>query len=194
MGYDLFITRGVDWFDETRELITLQEWEKYVASDSELQLHSEMGDGFAVWSGPSQLEGPWIAYSDGNLHAKNPDPQLIEKMTAVATKLGARVVGEGGEAYLPGGRVEKPAPPTRLQKIKRRLSNFFAGSPEPADAETLPFRVGDRVKDFLGRVAVVERIDTRAEHGLGVIDVRYEDGNVRSFAVVANGLEPVDDR
>lgn len=193
MGYDLFVTRGVDGFDEEREPITLQEWEKYVASDSELRFHGEMGDGFAVWCGPSQLEGPWIAHSDGNLHSKNPDPPLIEKMTAIAARLGARVVGEEGETYLPGGRVEKPAPPTRLQKIRRRLSNLFSRSPEPADPETLPFRVGDRVKDFLGRVAVVERIDTRAEHGLGVIDVRYENGHVLSFAVVAHSLEPVDD-
>jgi hypothetical protein len=194
MGYDLYITRGASWCDEAREPITLGQWEACVASDPELRFQGEMGVGFAVWSGPSRLDGPWIAYSEGNLYSKKPDAQLIEKMTAVAALLGARVVGEEGESYLAGGEVRRTAPPSLWRRFKGRLSGVLSRGAEPVDPATLPFRVGDRVRDFLGRVAVVERIDTRAEHGLGVIDLRYENGTVSSFSVVAHGLEPFEQR
>jgi hypothetical protein len=42
MGYDIHITRRSDWSDKAGPAITLEEWKKLVASDSEMRL-----DGFA---------------------------------------------------------------------------------------------------------------------------------------------------
>ena len=47
-------------------------------------------------------------------------------------------------------------------------------------------KVGDRVKDVWGALGTVIRIDAAAEHGLGLLTVRYDDGRVISASLVAH--------
>jgi len=74
----------------------------------------------------------------------------------------------------------------------RRLLGSAGADPRPQPAE-LPFTVGDRVADTWGNRALVTEIDVAAEHGLGRIRRRYEDGRELSCSVVAHDLKRVDD-
>jgi hypothetical protein len=68
------------------------------------------------------------------------------------------------------------------------------GTSKAGSAASLPFRVGDRVSDTWGKRAIVTEIDATAEHGLGRIRLRYDDGRELSYAVVAHDLKRVLDR
>ena len=73
----------------------------------------------------------------------------------------------------------------------RRLFGKREPAAEPASpgAESSEFRVGDRVKDALGNTGTITAIDPQAEHGLGVITVKMDDGREVSLSLVASGLE-----
>ena len=64
-----------------------------------------------------------------------------------------------------------------------------AAEPAPASAGSPEFRPGDRVKDAFGNTGTVTAIDPQAEHGLGVIKVKMDDGREVSLSLVASGLE-----
>ncbi|NTI41413.1 hypothetical protein [Rhizobium rhizogenes] len=123
MGYDLHITRKLNWFDAS-PAIELHEWLEYVASDPDLQY-----DGFAetlvasrdvlriesqgicIWKGYSGGENSeakaWLTWSAGDVAAKNPDEEIRRKMWSIAQSLGARVQGDEGEHYgQDGGIIE----------------------------------------------------------------------------------------
>jgi hypothetical protein len=92
MGYDLHITRRKRWTDNGDD-ITGDEWLAYVKGDSELHLQPESGPYFAVWRGPSELDEPWLDWSDDQIYSKNPDFTLIDKMVAIAQQFDAAVQG-----------------------------------------------------------------------------------------------------
>jgi hypothetical protein len=183
VGYSLYVTRA-------RE-ITREEWRDLVARDPELRLDPSLGDDMAVWSGPSEHEVPWIGWSDGRLESKYPDPPLIEKLVAIAAALGAQVQGDDGETYCAGGRVEPPRGPSLLERARGWLASLRAKAPDAIDPASLPFRVGDRVRDPWDRRGTVVRIDVHAHHGLGEIEVRFDTGLVQRQAAVAHGFERV---
>lgn len=108
MGYDIHITRAESWSDvEKARTITAEEWLEYVKTDPELKLAGYNGPCFALWSGKSRYSDPWFDWSAGDLHTKNPDPPVIAKAIEIAHALGARVQGDDGEIYLPGGQIEQ---------------------------------------------------------------------------------------
>jgi hypothetical protein len=98
MGYDLHITRRASWADEGND-ITADEWLEFVKNDSDLQLKTENGSYFTVWRGKCSLHEPWLDWSRGQIHTKNPDDALIDKMVSIANKLHAVVQGDDGEVY-----------------------------------------------------------------------------------------------
>lgn len=187
MGYSVYITRRDYAHDSDGPAILLSEWEVLIGSDSELRWEPELGEHFAVWrEGPAASES-WIAWDNGNLESKHPDAAMIRKMSTFAGLLGARLVGEEGESYdsegselsRPGHEAAKPVLGLwgRIRVLFRRPV-----APDPG----IP--VGSRVRDALGRVGTVTSVDLRAEHGLGAITVRYDDGRTGSFAAMAHGL------
>lgn len=117
MGYNLYITRSLNWFDEDPENpISLEEWKNYVANDPEMRLDNYASadvpgqgtlevwqEGISVWTGYSEdgLNGShaWFSYSNGNIDVKNPDDEIIGKMLVIAEALHARVQGDEGEFY-----------------------------------------------------------------------------------------------
>jgi len=105
MGYDLHITRRKDWTDDGDD-ISHQEWIDYVQSDPELYFRNGTSPFMANWNGPSDLEEPWLCWSDGQIDTKSPDIRLIEKMIQVAEKLNAKVQGDDGETY-PGSDTDR---------------------------------------------------------------------------------------
>lgn len=127
MGYDLHITRRQHWCDpDSGADIAPAEWYPLVAHDPELRHAPELGEGMVLWSGPSTHELPWLAWSDGNISTKNPDPVLIGKMVAIATALGARVQGDDGEIYVDGSGEPQPEAPPPAEALP------LVASPPPA--------------------------------------------------------------
>ena len=117
MGYDLFITRAPHEWEGEQYPITPEEWLRVVEGDPTLRLvgidpklnrAGFRGPYFAIWSGPSEHEIPWLDWMLGRVYSKNPDEALIDKMVEIAGSLEARVVGENDEVYLGGGRVGQP--------------------------------------------------------------------------------------
>lgn len=98
-GYDVHITRKPFWADESGPEITIEQWQAYLRLDrqvapdatnsSEDFLVALPGQSFPLWSNP-QL---------GELYTKNPTPQAIRKLQAIAQALDARVQGDDGEFY-----------------------------------------------------------------------------------------------
>jgi hypothetical protein len=191
VGYNLYITRRKDWSDDGDPSISIEEWRVYVESDPELRMDDSLGEHVAVWSGPSKHETPWLAWASGHVETKNPDQPLIQKMAAVASALGATVRGDDGESYSQSGAPEPVPSPGLFERAKDWWSRVTARPLTPMDPSQLPFAVGDRVRDLIGREATVTLIDLRAEHGAGVVTVRYDDGRVVRSMALAHGLERV---
>jgi hypothetical protein len=190
MGYSVYITRRPQCFG-AGEQIALEEWRAYVARDPELQFDDSLGEALAVWSGPSKHEIPWLAWTQGNIESKYPDPPLLEKMCEIAEAINARVQGEEGELYGRNGRVESPHGPGLADRLRNWWSRIVSRGASPVDAAVLPFVVGDRVLSIVGPWhGTVTDIDLRTEHGLGRVTVRRDDGALVYCAAVAHGLLP----
>lgn len=101
MGYDVHITRAQHWSENDGHWITTEEWLDVVRNDPELSLDGNNGPYFANWNSQSTLDDPWLDWFDGNIYTKNPDDSVVDKMIAIARRLGARVQGDDGEVYGP---------------------------------------------------------------------------------------------
>ncbi|MFN3856606.1 MAG: hypothetical protein ACK4RV_02575 [Caulobacter sp.] len=122
MGYELHITRKLQWFDDEGPEVTLEDWLAYVKSDPEMRLdgfaEAVVGGGdvlrvedesLAVWTAYSRDgEGgnhAWFAHFTDCVSVKNPDAEIIGKMSRIAEVLGAVVMGDDGELYGSDGEV-----------------------------------------------------------------------------------------
>ncbi|MGJ8610652.1 MAG: hypothetical protein ACSHWY_06135 [Octadecabacter sp.] len=121
MGYNLYVTRKDEWFDEHGEEIELEEWTAAVASDPGLEMRAEafvdVGDGkqliasdptMAVWLDEAGNPQMWFHMFEGNIIGKNPRPPVIAKMHDLSVTLQARLMGEEGEVYDAEGNVSYP--------------------------------------------------------------------------------------
>jgi hypothetical protein len=198
MGYDLHITRKHNWSDPTGPAIAETEWRNAIEEDPELSLdpesRAEFSGGefvFASWKGEHGV----LWWYRGEIVAKNPDELLIAKMARIARSLNASVQGDDGEFYLedgssfqPGSTPPSPAAPHGL--ISRIASWFHGGQPARQAQRGAPrFRVGDRVRDWRGGLGTVIEVDRRANHALGSVRVRFDDGREVEFALAASALE-----
>lgn len=189
MGYDLHITRRKDW-SATGNDITAAEWLAYVEQDSELSLRPENGPYLAGWSGKSEHAAPWLDWFEGNIYSKNPDAALVDKMVQIARALNAQVQGDDGEIYRSGHDAPIQLRPSTFE----RLSNLFRSlRPAPRlKPVNPPFKIGDRVLDVYGKEAIVLHIDSKSNHNMGKVTIRYDDGREVSFALIASGLRPLE--
>lgn len=94
LGYDLRITRAVDWDRNEGCEITIREWQSIVDSDPELLVDQANGP-CAVRFG----ETGWFDWFEGNVFTTDPEPTVVTKMLAIAEKLSATVQGDDGEFY-----------------------------------------------------------------------------------------------
>lgn len=205
MGYNVHITRKTNWFDETGPQISGDEWQNYVASDSEMVISGaaehttpegetiRLTDPLlAEWRCHSSGSTVWFAYFKGSLSVKNPDDECLSKMQQVAAKLQARVQGDDGEPY----NNDFPKEPQERPSHKTGLTEWFKSWLRPQrrvdiENEPLPFGVGDTVRDPWGTEHVVISIAPQAEHGMGVIRTRRKDGTELKHLIFAHGLKPV---
>lgn len=117
MGYNLYITRQQNWFDEVDDqMISMEEWIEYVHYDPSLSFETFTKDkivqmnepdsnntGVAIWTNYSKNgrnnNYAWIYYVEGNIECKNPDTEIIGKMIGIASQLHAEVQCDKGEEY-----------------------------------------------------------------------------------------------
>jgi hypothetical protein len=186
MGYDLHITRRKDWADQDGPQITEAEWRAFATSTADFELQLMDGEVYGVWKNPAVVPEQWLLLSDGNLYTKNPDERFIAKMIDIASALGAKVQGDDGEVY-------GPYPPEYAARKKRtalqHILEFLRSLVPRRRRPNIDVSVGDRVTDALGRPGTVRAIDPAAEHGLGLIEVEYENGTIRLFSATFSGLQ-----
>jgi hypothetical protein len=74
-----------------------------------------------------------------------------------------------------------------------RLFGRKPAHPNPTSTGGAPpsFAQGDRVKDTWGNLGTVASVDTAAEHGLGRVIVKMDDGREVRVALIASGLERI---
>ena len=106
MGYDLHITRRKLWLDDNDD-ITLDEFISHVRNDPEFRYPGVNGDDYADWRSPKSGYESWLCWSSGQIDTKNPEPEFIDKMVAVARTLRAKVQGDDGEVYLSATEIQK---------------------------------------------------------------------------------------
>jgi len=195
MGYDLHVTRG------DGRPIAEGEWRAYVAGDPELDLTGFAeaptpegtlkyeNPGLACWRRHPSGEVVWFDFRRGQVVVKNPDEPTIAKMLAVAHALRARVQGDDGEIYESSdGRPKSPGV-SLGGRVRAWLSQL---RPTPKiELASVPFAAGDRVRDFRGQMGTVVAIDVRANHGMGRVEVRFDDGRQLALTAIAHGLDPV---
>lgn len=120
MGWELHIVRTEHWFDSASAPISSEEWLQLVNGDNELSIDSKNGDFFAIWSGQSEHDEPWLDWSDGRISTKHPDEALYCKMLQVAEKLNAIVVDEDNHKYLLPSDFINPSRATSLPTSKKQ--------------------------------------------------------------------------
>ncbi|MBB1631037.1 hypothetical protein [Cupriavidus sp. UME77] len=122
MGYDVYITRKSNWFDERGSDIDIEEWKGLVQADPDMRLDGNASvalkdgstlrvesDGLAVWSAYSGNGNggnmAWLDFQQGNVVVKNPDGEILGKMWQLAQRLNAKVQGDDCELYDADGHV-----------------------------------------------------------------------------------------
>lgn len=126
MGWELHIVRTEDWSDSASDPISREEWLQLVNDDEELSIDNKNGDSYAIWSGQSEHDEPWLNWSDGRISTKHPDEALYCKMLQVAEKLNAIVVDDDDHKYLLPSDLMNPSwvkssPTDRKQSLWGRL-------------------------------------------------------------------------
>lgn len=109
MGCELHIIRTENWFDSASNLISGEEWLQLVDDDNELSIDRKNGEFFAIWSGQSEHDEPWLDWNDGRISTKHPDEALYFKMLQIADKLNAVVVDEDDHKYLLPSELMNPS-------------------------------------------------------------------------------------
>jgi len=118
MGYDLHITRRSFWADDDGPEITSSEWLQVINNDPSLNISNYNGEFFALWSGPSEYDEPWLDWRDGVIYSKSPDEALIQKMLELSSILGAQVQGDDGEIYSSPTEFHQPETSDTIESIK----------------------------------------------------------------------------
>jgi len=189
MSYSVFVTRKKQPHGSIGAEIALTEWKAIIDSDRQLAWAPELGNNTAVWK-VGEKEPEWIDWCDGNLEVNRPSSLFIEKLVSISDLLHARLVGEEGEVYGFGGKVDHPPPHTQTS----RLLAFWWGiraALSPSSAPDPGFSVGTRVRGLRARLGTVTEVNLRAERGLGRITVCYDDGHSECYTAVAHCPEAV---
>src|SRR5690554_771364 len=113
MGYDVHITRAEHWPENEGHEIAASEWHDVVNNDPDLRLARYNGPHFAIWDAHPEIDEAWLDWDAGNITTKNPDRALLRKMTELAARLDAQVLGDDGELY-DDAQIEHPNPSSSL--------------------------------------------------------------------------------
>jgi hypothetical protein len=113
VGYNVYVARRHNWYDDDGPQIAAEEWRQLVDADPDLAMvgfaEASVDNAVLRYESPFlaqmvtrpdvQTAGAWLDLEDGMIVVKNPDDTLLAKMVQIAEALGARVQGEEGEYY-----------------------------------------------------------------------------------------------
>ena len=99
MGYDIHVTRAIDWKENRGNKISKSEWLALVEQDSELSLDPENGEYAVVWTGGESPPQAWFDWYEGNIYTTNPPEAVLAKAIQLAAFLDAHVQGDDGKIY-----------------------------------------------------------------------------------------------
>jgi NAD(P)H-hydrate repair Nnr-like enzyme with NAD(P)H-hydrate dehydratase domain len=113
MGYDVHITKAVEWSESEKSPVTIEAWQKIIATDPSFTATNAAvatnpktgeqiriaGEAMAIWTEPKTQRRVYFHYRQGHIAVKKPDDAIIAKMKEVAKMLSARVIGDEGEEY-----------------------------------------------------------------------------------------------
>lgn len=119
MGWELHIIRSENRFHSNDNPISSEEWLQLVNEDNELSIDNKNGNFFAIWSGHSEHEEPWLDWNDGRISSKHPDEALYCKMLQIANKLNAIVVDDDDHKYLLPSDLMNPSWGNSLPTVKK---------------------------------------------------------------------------
>lgn len=125
------------------------------------------------------------------IQCSDPDDAQQLKLAQMARALNAFVVGDDGEIYDGDGGPPRAQTASLGERVTGWLARVLPQRQPLIEHESLPFGVGDRVRDPWGNEHTVISIDPKAEHGMGVIRTRRSDGTEHSHAMTSHGLDPV---
>lgn len=94
MGYDLRITRALDWSANTGHEIPVREWLDVIEQDDQLTADPASGPFAARYRGDG-----WFDWYDGNVFTTDPDHATVVKMFGIAERLSGAIQGDAGEFY-----------------------------------------------------------------------------------------------
>lgn len=94
MGYDLRITRAIDWTANLGHEIGSDEWLSVIDADTELAADPAHGPYSASFRSTA-----WFDWFEGNVFTSDPDRPTVAKMLALAARLDGIVQGDNGEIY-----------------------------------------------------------------------------------------------
>lgn len=94
MGYDLHITRAVDWSTNRGLEISTDEWLAVIDADPELTTDPANGPFAASFGGDR-----WFDWYEGNVFTTDPDHATVQKMFGIADRLSGAIQGDDGEFY-----------------------------------------------------------------------------------------------
>lgn len=173
MGYELHLvkTKSGSWIDDENHF-TKREWEN-----------------FRLKNTPPE----WLYFSSGNISVKNPDQEQIVTLVKIAKQNGWRVQGDDDETYSEDG---SPIPPeVEKPSIFEPIRKFFAEQKARRSIRRaqqdikIPLKVGDKVKSRWRAGGIVIKLDPEAEHGVGMLKVKWPDGTVSGSFYVLHDFE-----
>jgi len=173
MGYELHLvkTNSESWIDNVNQF-TEQEWEKFRQKNTLPE---------------------WLYFSCGNISVKNPNQKQIATVVKIAKENGWHVQGDEEEIYSEDGSataqdVKKPSifEPVRKYFAERKARRSIRRAQQEIK---IPLKVGDKVKSRWRTGGIVIKLDPEAEHGLGMIEVKWPDGTILGGFYVLHDFE-----
>ncbi|NUT02592.1 MAG: hypothetical protein HOV76_03885 [Hamadaea sp.] len=103
MGYDLHITRAFLSYDSERYPILGTEVDDLVRDEPGLTIPPDAPRRpdfcYLAWESPDPDDDGHLWFEAGRITTKNPRPEVIRRMTVLAARLDAWVIGDDGEVY-----------------------------------------------------------------------------------------------
>ena len=153
-----------------------------------MKINENDEDAINVINAVSKIIKKYCVYSDIDLQPLNDIAQRLRKRNPK--------ISEWLFSFIAAGRLE-PVWDVEFKMRELCRSGESRGVNLPATIENaeqasvndaVDFQINARVQDAFGAKGVVVFMDPHANHGMGVVRVKYDDGRCASFALIASGL------
>jgi len=101
VGYDLHLTRALDWLDSEEDPLSLDDWVTFASASSALTRTDEITfrELPVFLLGTDPRTDPALYWQGGQVTVRGADEPHVPLLVAEAAKLGVRLVGDDHEVY-----------------------------------------------------------------------------------------------